>query len=78
MRVAVTALVLAASLGAGCTSMSPAERGAADDAKCASYGFKPRTNAFAECRQRIDLDRSADRRDRSWNDPYRRYPGRFY
>ena len=52
---AVTALVLV-----GCQTVE--ERRAADEGKCASYGFRSGTDAFAECLQRIDLDRRADLR----------------
>ena len=52
---AVTALALA-----GC--QTAAEMRAADENKCASYGFRSGTDAFAECLQRIDLDRRADLR----------------
>ncbi len=47
---------------AGCQSMTPAERRAADEATCRSYGFSERNDAFAECLQRIDLDRRAQAR----------------
>jgi hypothetical protein len=47
---------------AGCTTMTPEERRAADEAQCRDYGFKPRTDAFAECLQRIQLDRHAQQR----------------
>lgn len=79
MRAPVTTLLLVASLLAGCTTLTPQERRASDEMKCRDYGFKPRTAPFAECLQRIDLDRSAERRDRLWREPY--YPvghGRFY
>jgi hypothetical protein len=79
MRLAVTALILATSLVAGCTTLTPQERRAADENRCRDYGFKQRTVAFAECLQRIDLDRSAERRDRLWrSDDYPGYPRRFY
>jgi hypothetical protein len=51
-----------AFLVAGCQSMTPAERRAADEDKCATYGFRRGTDSFAECLQRIDLDRRADAR----------------
>ncbi len=67
---------------AGCTTMTPEERRAADEAKCRSYGFKTRNDAFAECLQRIDLDRRADRRADeiafSRYDPWYYRPGMFY
>jgi hypothetical protein len=61
--VAVLALVLS-----GC--MTAEEQRAADEAKCRSYGFQQKNDAFAECLQRIELDRRADmrelRRDPFW------------
>lgn len=51
-----------AVLVAGCQTMTPAERRAADEDKCATYGFRRGTDSFAECLQRIDLDRRADAR----------------
>ncbi|ABQ60075.1 putative lipoprotein [Brucella ovis ATCC 25840] len=51
-----------ASLLAGCVTMTPEQRRAADEQTCRSYGFKPKTDAFANCLMRIDLDRRADRR----------------
>jgi hypothetical protein len=41
-----------AGLLAGCVTMTPEERRAADERTCLGYGFKPR----------LDLDRRADRR----------------
>lgn len=46
----------------GCVTMTPEQRRAADEQTCQSYGFKPRTDAFANCLMRLDLDRRADRR----------------
>jgi hypothetical protein len=53
----------------GCTTVTPAERRAADEARCRDYGFRPRTDAFAACLQRIDLDRSEDCRARVYGGP---------
>lgn len=50
------------SLLAGCVTMTPEQRRAADEQTCRSYGFKARTDAFANCLMRLDLDRRADRR----------------
>lgn len=52
----------AAIVLAGCTTMTPEERRAADEETCRAYGFKNRNDAFAECLQRIELDRRAERR----------------
>lgn len=54
--------LLAAAVLAGCQTMTPEERRAADEATCRSYGFDQRNDAFAECMQRLDLDRRAARR----------------
>lgn len=56
-------LILAgmAVLCSGC--MTAAEQRAADEDKCRGYGFRARTDAFAECLQRIDLARTARRYD---------------
>ncbi|MGB3503032.1 MAG: hypothetical protein WBA44_15525 [Mesorhizobium sp.] len=48
---------------AGCTTMTPAERRLADEATCRDYGFTRKNDAFAECLQRLELDRRAARRD---------------
>ena len=55
-------LVLSAVAGFSSGCMTAEERRAADEAKCRSYGFTKRNDAFAECMQRIDLDRSANQR----------------
>lgn len=55
-------LLLALAVLAGCTTMTPEERRAADEATCRDYGFRQGSEAFAECLQRIDLDRRAQRR----------------
>ena len=76
-----TVVALAATC-AGC--MTAEDRRAADEAKCRSYGFVRKNDAFAECLQRIDLARRAELRDRSffddgWDDPVIIYrPGPVY
>lgn len=47
---------------AGCTTMTPEERRVADEETCREYGFRNGSEAFAECLQRIELDRRAERR----------------
>ena len=47
---------------AGCTTMTPEERRAVDEETCREYGFRKGSEAFAECLQRIELDRRAERR----------------
>ena len=61
MRLSVPAM-FALILLAGCTTMTPEERRAADEETCRDYGFRRGTDSFAECLQRIDLDRRAQRR----------------
>ncbi|MBN9218210.1 MAG: hypothetical protein J0I79_09675 [Mesorhizobium sp.] len=70
-RKAVMVTVLAATC-VGCTAMSAQDRRAADEAKCRSYGFLKKNDAFAECLQRIDLDRRAELRSTSAFDPWDR------
>jgi outer membrane biogenesis lipoprotein LolB len=64
---------IATILLAGCTTMTPEERRAADEETCRSYGFKHRNDAFAECLQRLELDRRAERRANAaaldWDEP---------
>ena len=48
----------------GC--LTPEQQRAADEQRCRDYGFKKRNDAFAECMQRIDIDRRA----RVRNGPY--------
>ncbi|MDI7861395.1 hypothetical protein MRS76_05460 [Rhizobiaceae bacterium n13] len=63
-----TVLLLATALSA-CQTITPEQRRAADEAQCRSYGFKPRTEAFANCLMRIDLERRLERSIRL-NSPY--------
>jgi hypothetical protein len=44
---------------AGCQSMTPEERRAANERTCLGYGFRPRTDAMAQCLLDLDLDRRA-------------------
>ena len=60
-RVAITILGLSAFL-AGCTTMTPEQRRAADEQACENYGFRKNTDAFADCLLKLDLDRRAERR----------------
>lgn len=53
-----TAMVVALAAISGC--MTAEDRRAADEAKCRSYGFARKNDAFAECLQRIDLARRAE------------------
>ena len=43
--------------------MTAQEQRAADEATCRSYGFLNKNDAFAECLQRLDLDRRAAQRE---------------
>jgi hypothetical protein len=63
-------LVALGAILAGCTTLTPQERRAADEKTCLSYGFRRNTDALATCLQRIDLDRRAESRSlRYGNDP---------
>jgi hypothetical protein len=64
MRLWFLPVLALTALLAGC--MTSEQQRAADEERCRSYGFKKRNDAFAECMQRIDLDRRARRR----NGPY--------
>jgi hypothetical protein len=81
-KMLVTLGVLA--LAAGCTTMTPEERRAADEEKCRSYGFTRKNDAFAACLQRINLDRRAQRRadslafQRGYYDPWFYRPAVVY
>ena len=74
MTYRILALTFLAGMLAGCATMTPAERRAADEQTCAGYGFRRGTDGFANCLQRIDLSRRADRRamEQDWfyNDPF--------
>jgi hypothetical protein len=59
----LTILAAATILLAGCQTAE--EIRASDENRCVSYGFRPNTDAFAECLQRIDLDRRAELRQAS-------------
>lgn len=71
MRFRTVPVLALASFLAGCVTAE--EQRAADEAKCRSYGFSKRNDAFAECLQRIELDRRAEFRARSeidvWDRP---------
>ena len=47
----------------GCVT-TDAERRAADEARCRSYGFRAPSEGFSRCLLELDLDRAADRRYR--------------
>ena len=57
-------LIIVAVLVAGCQTVTPEQQRAADEQQCLGYGFKRGTTAFANCLQRIDLNRAADARAR--------------
>lgn len=63
LAVAVLALTLS-----GCVTAE--EQRAADEATCRSYGFRQNNDAFAECLQRIDLNRRADMRAMQSYEPF--------
>lgn len=62
MRKSALIILATATLLAGCVTMTPEQRRAADEQTCRNYGFRENTEAFANCLMRLDLDRRADRR----------------
>lgn len=62
-------LILVAALAA-CTTLTPEEQRRADEETCRSYGFTRKNDAFAECLQRVELDRRASRRAAFERDPW--------
>lgn len=66
MRQAPLLTLLLPLLLAGCQTMTPEERRAANQRTCIDYGFKPGTEAMARCLLDLDLDRRADQR--SWRE----------
>jgi hypothetical protein len=62
MRAGVFLLLGSLAVAGGCTSITPEEQRALDEEKCRAYGFGKRNDAFAECLQRLDLERRAERR----------------
>ncbi len=56
---------------AGCQTMTPEERRAADERTCAGYGFRAKTDGMARCLLDLDLDRRAQARSlRDSSDPF--------
>lgn len=76
MRSSLPVVIAALALAAGCTTMTPEERRAADEATCRSYGFKKKNDAFASCLLQLDLDRREARRAALYSDPF--YDPYFY
>lgn len=64
------AAIILLSLVAGCTTMTAEEQRRADEETCRSYGFTRKNDAFAECLQRVELDRRASRRAAFQRDPW--------
>ena len=62
--------LLAVVMLAGCQTMTPEERRAADEETCRSYGFRKGTDAFSSCLLELELDRRAARRAILHNDPF--------
>jgi hypothetical protein len=54
--IGLAGIVLALS---GCQQLAEM-RTASDNSRCQSYGFTPGTDAFAQCRMNIDLQRRAE------------------
>lgn len=49
------ALVTCALIVAGCSTTTPAERMAQQQASCSNYGFKLGTDAYSNCMMQMDL-----------------------
>lgn len=75
MRMISVPILVILGVASGCTTITPEEQRAADEAKCRSYGFIRKNDSFAECMQRLDLDRRAERRSDSivYRDPWLYY-----
>ncbi len=70
MLLRTTAVIVLGFLLSGC--MTAEQQRAADEEKCRSYGFTRKNDAFAECLQRIELDRRASARETRYIDPFPR------
>ena len=78
MRASLIAAMAVLALAAGCKTMTPEERRAADEATCRSYGFRKGSDAFASCLLQLDLDRRASRRAALYSDPFYNQPAIIY
>lgn len=56
-RYALVLLVFVFTGTAGCETVSPEQQHAADQAKCAGYGYQPGTDQFANCMMKVDTRR---------------------
>ncbi|WP_416223092.1 hypothetical protein [Tianweitania sp.] len=77
MRKGIWMMLGLALVAAGCQTITPEERRARDEAECRSYGFTKRNDAFAECLQRLELDRRDARRETLRYDPWPMYRSGF-
>lgn len=68
MRLWLLSILALTFLLSGCVTAE--QQRAADEERCRSYGFKHRNDAFAECMQRLDLDRRARLRGGPYIDGY--------
>ncbi|WP_157018366.1 hypothetical protein [Mesorhizobium xinjiangense] len=57
MRISLLPVLLVAAVLAGCVTAE--ERRAEDEENCRSFGFRPGTDAFADCLLSLELDRRA-------------------
>jgi hypothetical protein len=78
MRASLIVAMAVLVLAAGCKTMTPQERRAADEATCKSYGFRKGSDAFASCLLQLDLDRRATRRAALYSDPFYDQPWVVY
>jgi len=70
MLLRTTAVIAFGLLLSSC--MTVEQQRAADEEKCHSYGFARKNDAFAECLQRLELDRRAAARENRYIDPFPR------
>jgi hypothetical protein len=52
--------ILAVTLAACATRPSPTELAVADDARCQSYGSRPGSPEYVECRSKFEVEHMAD------------------
>lgn len=61
---AILSILAVASVVAGCSTTTPAERMAANQNTCSGYGFRAGSDAYATCMMNLDLDQQQQDRDR--------------
>lgn len=59
----IFAIIGVAAILCGCSTTTPAERLANNQASCAAYGFKPGTDAYSTCMMQMDLTAQQDEKE---------------